>query len=123
MSSGVACEGCHSVHSSLVHAIGIDIGGTKVAAGPVAATGELLAGLELARSVDDRHYQARALATLGRIESSWGDIQRALDRYRRDSRERRELPDVFKTVECLRWRQKLADAELRALRSPEGSLE
>ena len=28
-----------------------------------------------------------------------------------------ELPDVYKLVECLRWRHVLADAELRALRA------
>lgn len=35
----------------------------------------------------------------------------AVERYRRESGARREIPDVLRAVECLRWRQRLAEAE------------
>lgn len=41
----------------------------------------------------------------------------SLARYHADAAMQEELPDVYKLVECLRWRQTLADAELRMLRS------
>jgi hypothetical protein len=40
-----------------------------------------------------------------------------LARYRADAAAQPELPEVFKLVECLRWRQILVDAELRAARA------
>ena len=40
----------------------------------------------------------------------------ALERYKHDAAERSELADVYKLLECLRWRQVLTDAELRLLR-------
>lgn len=44
----------------------------------------------------------------------------ALARYKRDAAERRELADVYKLLECLRWRLVLTDAELRILRGSQG---
>jgi hypothetical protein len=43
-----------------------------------------------------------------------------LARYKADAAAATELPDVYKLVECLRWRQVLGDAELRALRAAAG---
>ncbi|MBI3767174.1 MAG: hypothetical protein HY271_01635 [Deltaproteobacteria bacterium] len=40
-----------------------------------------------------------------------------LAHYRADAAAQSELPDVYKLVECLRWRQILVDAELRAVRA------
>jgi hypothetical protein len=38
----------------------------------------------------------------------------ALDRYRDAARRQPELPDAWKAVECLRWRQVLADSAAAA---------
>jgi len=40
-----------------------------------------------------------------------------LARYKADAAAAPELPDAYKLVECLRWRQILGDAELRTLRA------
>ena len=64
--------------------------------------------LERALAVDLRLYddwQRAFLATEDRL-----DFEPALARYRAAAARQRELPDLLKTVECLRWRQVLHDA-------------
>ena len=39
-----------------------------------------------------------------------------LQRYKERAAQRRELPEEYKLIECLRWRQILVEAELRALK-------
>jgi len=45
------------------------------------------------------------------------DLGADLQRYKNDAAARPELPDVYKLIECLRWRQILVDAEMKALKA------
>lgn len=75
-------------------------------------------------SSDVRRAAERAVAAdeslYERAKASFAERARALEgdpdlaRYRRASMGRRELPDVWKTVECLRWRQTLAELNREA---------
>lgn len=64
----------------------------------------------------DRRLHADARGALAALVAARA-LGAALARYKIDAAATAELPDVYKLVECLRWRHVLADAELRALRA------
>jgi hypothetical protein len=64
---------------------------------------------ERAVAADLRLYEQASTDFAVRARGLEGDPD--LARYHRGSSDRRELSDVFKTVECLRWRQTLSDLE------------
>ena len=61
-------------------------------------------------AVDLRLYRERKKDLLDLLRKS--DFGTALNSYRRAAREQPELPDVFKAVECQRWRQRIAEERL-----------
>jgi hypothetical protein len=69
--------------------------------------------LERALDVDLRLYDAAARKLEERLARA--DFGPALARYRRDAEAQPELPELFKAIECLRWRQILGESELGGL--------
>lgn len=61
-------------------------------------------------AVDLRLYEEKKKDLLNLLCKS--DFGTALNAYRKAAREQPELPDVFKAVECLRWRQTIAEERL-----------
>jgi hypothetical protein len=69
--------------------------------------------LERALAVDLALYEEARRAFAARVARA--GIGAALDAYRSDAARQPELPALLKTLECLRWRQVLAESELGAV--------
>ena len=68
-------------------------------------------------AVDLRLYREKKKDLLNLLRKS--NFGTALNAYRKSARQQPELPDVFKTVECLQWRQTIAEERLARLKREE----
>jgi hypothetical protein len=78
-------------------------------------TPEMRRELERQLAADLGVYHERRSAFCDRVADS--DLGPDFARYKRDSMEQPDLPDRYKIVECLRWRQVMAEWELAELRA------
>jgi hypothetical protein len=76
--------------------------------------------LERQLAADLGVYHQRRSAFCDRVADS--DLGPDFARYKRDAMEQPDLPDKYKIVECLRWRQVMAEWELAELRAKRESV-
>jgi predicted ATPase/class 3 adenylate cyclase len=120
-------EESHNLYASLGHQRGIALASVRMGlvlidqGQPSAARERTLAGLEIARSTDNRHAEMYALTSLGRAAMADGDMGAASSHLRRALEmavalsDRRHKADTIRRIAEMLYRQSRGPAALRLL--------